>query len=188
MRIDKVLKKCRKIVDAFSQSWKQSNELTNVQLQNDIPTHKLKGDVSTRWGSTAVMVKRVLEQKDAVRVVLSGDRSICHLAITWQDIDLFTSIHSFLSPLEDLTDSLSGESHVTISAVIALLDHLYTDLLMPATEDIELTKQMKMRCKTKLQQQYKSASVKKILDISTFLDPRFKHYSDDPGNRKQKSK
>ena len=179
MRIDRVLRKFRKIVASFSQSWKWSNELTKVQLQNNLPAHKLKGDVSTRWGSTAVMVKRILEQKEAVRVVLSADRSTSHLTISWQDIDLLTSLESFLSPLEDLTDSLSGESHVTISAVKPLLNHLYTELLMPATGDTDLTKQMKMRCKAKLQQQYEAKSVKKILDISTFLDPRFKHYSDD---------
>jgi len=94
-------------------------------------------------------------------------------------------MHSFLSPLEDLTDSLSGESHVTISAVKPLLDHLYTKLLMPAAGDTELTKQMKMRCKIKLQQLYESTSVKKILDISTFLDPRFKLCSDDHARQQE---
>ena len=56
MRVDMVLRKCRRIVAAFSQSWKKSNELSKVQEQNNTPIHKLKGDVSTRWGSTAVMV------------------------------------------------------------------------------------------------------------------------------------
>ena len=68
---------------AFSQSWKRNNELTKVQQQQQLPLHKLKADVSTRWGSTAVMVKRILEQKEAIRIVLSGDRSTSHLAITW---------------------------------------------------------------------------------------------------------
>ena len=45
---------------AFSQSWKRNNELTKVQ-QQQLPLHKLKADVSTRWGSTAVMIKRILE-------------------------------------------------------------------------------------------------------------------------------
>ena len=68
---------------AFSQSWKRSNELTKVQKQQNIPLHKLKADVSTRWGSLAVMVKHILEQKEAIRIVLSGERSMSHLAITW---------------------------------------------------------------------------------------------------------
>ena len=87
---------------AFSQSWKRSNELTKVQQQNNYPPHKLKGDVSTRWGSTAVMVRRILEQKEAIRVILSRDRATSHLAITWQDIDLLTSIDSFYVPLKIL--------------------------------------------------------------------------------------
>jgi len=43
-----VLRKCWKIVAAFSQSWKRSNELTKVQEQQNLPIHKLKGDASTR--------------------------------------------------------------------------------------------------------------------------------------------
>jgi len=77
----------------------------------------------TRWGSSAVMVKRVLEQKEAIRIVLSGDCStIVVLAIIWQN---FVP----LSPLEDLTESLSGESHATISAIKPLLDYLLIHLL-----------------------------------------------------------
>ena len=112
MHVDTVIRKCRKIVAAFSQSWKRSNELTKIQEQQNIPLHKLKADVSTRWGSLAVMVRHILEQKEAV---LSGERSMSHLAITWQDIDLLTSINAFVAPLEDLTDTLSGETHVQLN-------------------------------------------------------------------------
>ena len=168
---------------AFSQSWKRNNELTKVQQQ--LPLHKLKADVSTRWGSTAVMVKRILEQKEAIRIVLSGDRSTSHLAITWQDIDLLTSNSAFVTTLEDLTDTLSGETHVTISAVKPVLRHLCDILLAESREDSELTKEMKERRKTKVLQQYGSSDVNKLLDIATFLDPRFKHYKDDDEKKKE---
>ena len=94
----------------FSQSWIRTNELTKVQEQ---PLHKLKADISTRFGSTAVMAKRILKQKEAIGIVLGGDHSTSHLAITWQDIDLLTSIN--------MTDTLPGETHVTISAVKLVL-------------------------------------------------------------------
>lgn len=119
------------------------------------------------------MVKRILEQKEAIRIVLSGDRSTSHLAITWQDIDLLTSISTFVAPLEDLTDTLSGEAHVTISAVKPVLQHLCDVLLAESPDDSELTKEMKERCKAKILQQYGSSDIKKLLDIATFLDPRF---------------
>jgi len=132
-----------------------------------------------------VIVKTILEQKEAIRVVLSGDRKTSHLVITWQDIDLLTSIESFLSPLEDLTDALSGESHITISIVKPLLEYLCTDLQLTTNEDTELTKQMKQRCKTKILQQYESLDVKKLLDIATFLDPHFKYCNDSEENKKE---
>ena len=185
MHVDTVLRKCRRIVAAFSQSWKRNNELTKVQQQQQLPLHKLKADVSTRWGSTAVMVKRILEQKEAIRIVLSGDRSTSHLAISWQDIDLLTSISAFVTPLEDLTNTLSGETHVTISAVKPVLQHLCNVLLAESREDSELTKEMKERCKAKVLQQYGSSDVNKLLDIATFLDPRFKHYKDDDEKKKE---
>ena len=184
MRVDTMIRKCRKIVAAFSQSWK-SNELTKVQEQQNIPLHKLKADVSTRWGSLAVMVKRILEQKEAIRIVLSGERSMSHLAITWQNIDLLTSINAFVAPLEGLTDTLSGETHVTISAIKSVLQHLCDELLAVSDDDSELTKEMKERCKTKILQQYGSSDTIKLLDIATFLDPQFKHYKDDDEKKRE---
>ena len=45
-----------------------------VQKQKSLPEIKLKGDVVTRWGSKAEMMERIIEQQDAIRVVLSQDR------------------------------------------------------------------------------------------------------------------
>ena len=45
MCVDAVLRKCRRIVAAFSQSWKRINELVEVQEQQKLPLHKLKADV-----------------------------------------------------------------------------------------------------------------------------------------------
>ena len=65
------------------------------------------------------------------------------------------------------------------------MEHLSTDLLSPTDENTELTKQMKQRCKTKILQQYESSDIKKLLDIATFLDPRFKHCKDDEEKKKE---
>ena len=84
-----------------------------------------------------------------------------------------------------MTDTLSGETHVTISAVKPVLRHLCDVLLAESREDSELTKEMKERCKAKVLQQYGSSDVNKLLDIATFLDPRFKHYKDDEEKKKE---
>ena len=44
---------------------------------------------------------------------------------------------------------------------------------------------MKERCKAKILQQYGSSDINKLLDIATFLDPRFKHYKDDDQKKKE---
>ena len=61
------------------------------------------------------MVKRLLEQEEAVRVALSTDRKTTHLLPTLQDIDVLQSINAALNPLATLTDLLSGEKYVTVS-------------------------------------------------------------------------
>ena len=54
-RIDRVINLCRKVVAAFSHSWKRKRDLQEVQEQKNLPVKQLKGDVSTRWGSKAGM-------------------------------------------------------------------------------------------------------------------------------------
>ena len=95
------------------------------------------------------------------------------------------SISTFVSPLEDLTDTLSGEAYVTISAVKPVLQHLCDVLLAESYDDSELTKEMKGRCKIKILQYYCSSDIQKLLNIATFLDPRFKHYKDTDEMKKE---
>jgi len=61
-----------------------------------------------------------------------------------------TSLSAFLTPLEDLTDTLSGEPHVIASAIKPLLQYLCDELLLESSEDKTLIKEMKARCKAKI--------------------------------------
>ena len=65
-----------------------------------------------------------------------------------------------------------------------MLRHLCDVLLAQSSEDSELTKEMKERCKSKVMPQYSSSDINKLLDTATFLDPRFKHYKDDDEKKK----
>ena len=89
------------------------------------------------------MVARVLEQKKAVRQVLSSDRKTAHLIATWQDIEVLESLNKALAPLADLTDIISGEDYVTVSYVRLLLHHIYTEALSVHSDDTRLTKDNK---------------------------------------------
>ena len=50
--IQEILKVCRQVVSKFSHSWKKMRDFTLSQEDNDLPSHKLKVDCTTRWGST----------------------------------------------------------------------------------------------------------------------------------------
>lgn len=130
-------------------------------------------DCPTRWGSMESMVTRLLEQEEAVRLVLSSDRKISYLIPTWQDIEVLESISKALSPLSELADFLSGEKHVTISSVIPVLYNLKTTLL-PAEDDTSLTKDIKKSVLDDLNARYTDENLLCLLSTSTFLDARFK--------------
>ena len=89
------------------------------------------------------MVSRLLEMEEAVRRVLTSDRKTAHLTPTWQDIDVLKSINSVLSQLTSLTDILSGENYVTISALLPLMDVLNNSILtLTILSSRELSKQL----------------------------------------------
>ena len=126
-RVQRALRVCRSAVAAFSRSWKKQRDLVIAQEQKKLPVHRLKLDVVTRWGSAYDMVERVLEQMEAIRIVLGGDRNSSHLIPTWQDRDVLDSVAAALKPLKVMTDALSGEKCITISAVKPLLNHLINE-------------------------------------------------------------
>ena len=81
---------------AFSHSWKKQRDLVIAQEQKRLLVCKLKIDVVTCWGSTYDMVERMLEQVDAIRIVLSEDRTGAHLVPTRQDHDILQSTVAIL--------------------------------------------------------------------------------------------
>ena len=168
-RVARALGVARKIVSSFSMSWKKRRELAKIQLEKGLPQHNLVADCVTRWGSMEKMVSRILEQEEALRVVLSSDRKTTHLIPTWQDVHVFESITKALS-----TDFLSGDSHVTVSSIQPVLHNLGCRVLSEDGSDTPLTKEIKKGVLDYLQSKYLDPKVKVLLSIATFLDPRFK--------------
>ena len=94
--IDQVLSLCRKVVSAFSYSWKRKHNLKVVQEQKDLPTKMLKGDVSTRWRSKCDIIVRILQQQDTMcwlKIVK------CHI---WFLVDKISMFYSLLLQLSNL--------------------------------------------------------------------------------------
>ena len=171
-RVSRALGVAHRIVSAFSTSWKRRQDLSIVQIEKKLPQHMLIAHCPTRWKSKAKMISRLLEQENAIRAVLGLDRDASHLLPTWQDIHVWESLAAALSPLEDLTDFLSGDTHVTVSSVIPVLFNLANKILKENQDDNTLTRNIKKYIIDYMEKKYAYIKTKEILNIVTFLDPR----------------
>lgn len=173
-RIERAMGVCKKVVGAFSFSWKKKKELAATQKELDLPKHRLITESPTRWGSRHAMIARILEQEKAISKVLSADRKTRHLAPSWQDIEVLESIHKALNPLVEFTDALSGEAHVSVSCVKPVLQLFNTEVMKPGEDDTELTKAIKTTITTYLNEKYDDAATDDLLNMASLVDPRFK--------------
>ena len=160
---------CKKIVTPFSHSWSKKQQLTKAQLEKGLPEHSLVTDCPARWGSQQKMVNRILEQEAGICQVLSNDRKVTHLIPSWQEVMVLESISAALTPLQDFTDMLSS-----VSAIKPLVQHLRDTILTETEDQSELTGDIKHRVLAYLNNKYDSPSINKLLDVCSFLDPRFK--------------
>lgn len=139
-RVDRAIGVCKKVVAAFSYSWKKKRDLATAQEEYHLPKHKLISETPTRLGSHQQMVKRVLKQKRAITEVLSKDKKTRPLIPTWQDVDVLESIDAALSPLLEFTDALSGESYVSVSFLKPVMHLFNTSILKESKDGTELTR------------------------------------------------
>ncbi|XP_062923842.1 E3 SUMO-protein ligase ZBED1-like [Mobula hypostoma] len=172
-RIERIIQLSRQIFSQFSRSCKRKRDFSIAQGQKGLPRNSLKADVNNQWGTTLDMLERFLEQQDAIRAVLAHDRKICRLVPTWQDIDVLESIVSVLRPFREMTEALSSEKFIAISAINPLIKHICNDLVREEQEELTLGFLMRMRIKRDLEIRYGDPELVHFLDKVTFIDPRF---------------
>ncbi|KAL1254476.1 hypothetical protein QQF64_016705 [Cirrhinus molitorella] len=159
---------------AFSFSWKKKRDLVTAQEELKLPRHKMVTESPTRWGSRQKMVARVIEQHKAISQVLTADKKTRHLVPTWQDIDVLESINEGLKSLLEFTDSLSGESYVSVSYLKPVLHLFKTEVLKHSDDDTQLTKDIKTVVIDYLSEKYDEEITDELLDMASLVDPRFK--------------
>ena len=118
-----------------------------------------------------MMVERIREQQEAINFVLGNDRKASHLILNWQQKDVLEAIDKTLSPLKKMTNLLSAEDYVTISAIKPMLQHIYEDLLKSNEGDTTLTKDMQNEVR------YSSArkEINLVVNVANFIiDSHFK--------------
>ena len=96
---------------ASSGNWKRKRELSKAQINLNLPQHSSMSVLLyilftketlqnsyfylyfflQRWGAGDI-VWRILEQEEAIHLVLRTDRKTAHVVPTWQDMEVFQCI------------------------------------------------------------------------------------------------
>ncbi|XP_067624168.1 E3 SUMO-protein ligase ZBED1-like isoform X3 [Eurosta solidaginis] len=153
-----LLQKCKTIVTFFKKS-SNATELFKKAQNTETPL-KLIQEVATRWNSSYMMIKRILETIDAISSVLMANRKAPE-PFTEEEMVTLKQVEKILSLFYTLTVRCSGNG-LTISLIIPLVNGLYRNLCEMETKIEGVVERLfpyEKRTATK---------------ISTLLDPRFK--------------
>ena len=108
----KVLRKAKKLVAKFNKSTKATEKLIALKHK------KLLSDCPTRWGSTFLLLKRLLEIKEGICQVVEELEWNGLQTSKWKKIE---NIVDFLEPFAEYTTLCCGESYTTLSAVVPVI-------------------------------------------------------------------
>ncbi|RNA21089.1 zinc finger BED domain-containing 1-like [Brachionus plicatilis] len=130
---------CRKIASVFHQSSIACEVLEEKQKLSNIKPNKIIQDITTRWNSTFLMLKRIFQQKGPINDALR-DRKLNnkyeYLILNENEIITLKDSVCILKPFSDATTELSGVNYPTISIVIPILLSLRYKLLETNNESL----------------------------------------------------
>ena len=172
-RLSTILARCQKTVLHSKKSRVDREELVAKQDLLKLPNHSLIQEVSTRWNSTHNMILRLCEQQPAISAVLHRRRDLVHLECSPEDWRILEDVGDVLEPFKVATEYLSGEKYPTIFAVGPLLSEIKTKIEFNES-DSPTVREVKKVLATDMSSRYQDEDVIQVLNIASFLDPRFK--------------
>ena len=89
------------------------------------------------------MIARILEQQQALSVVLAEDRKNLHRMINDNELSVLETVFDILKPLSYLTDTLACEKQITASAIHPVLKQLKRELQIDETKATTPSTQVK---------------------------------------------
>ncbi|KAK0139816.1 Zinc finger BED domain-containing protein 1 [Merluccius polli] len=177
--VSRLLGRIRRITGFFHRSTIANHELQEKQKLLQLPVHKLKTDVPTRWNSALDMIERFLEQQPAICAALLSPNvrrcgsDICTLSET--DVSTAEEIASALKPMKEATHIMSEDSTPTLSVIAPLHAQLLHDTGPAGTvADAPVIREIKRAIHEDMAKRYSSARDKRMLYAASLLDPRFK--------------
>lgn len=115
----KLISDVAKTVDIITISTKKMERFESIQqtIYERDPL-KLIQDVDTRWNSTFLMLRRVLQLREAVTRAMELMVELKNIRVCWDDL---IDVVKFLKPIFDITNKISNGSSNTISIVAPIL-------------------------------------------------------------------
>ena len=104
----------------------------------------------------------------------TGERKVRYLMPEGGDWTVIEELVNILEPFQKVTEAMSTEKYPTISSVKPLLYKLLERVLKVDNSDSSISKQMKKEIKSDLAGRYQSCELKTVLNVTTFLGPRYK--------------
>jgi hypothetical protein len=131
--VGSLIKKCRKLNQAMSQSTKGCDKLKNAQKAECEGEQRepllLVKDVETRWNSTFLMMQRILRLKSVlVTLGINNDAFFEPHAFTRQEWELMHQVCTVLAPFFRTTELMSANK-ISISQVVVIILGLRSTLL-----------------------------------------------------------
>ena len=119
------------------------------------------------------MLERIMEQQAAIAAVLIEGK-VRHLMPDGNDWIVIELLVDVLKPFQHATEVMSAVKYTTVSMVKPLLYKLVEKTLRADDSDASTAREVKKAIRNDLQERYQSAAVQRIMNIATYLDPRYK--------------
>eukprot|EP00117_Sycon_ciliatum_P006073 scpid76706/ scgid9762/ Zinc finger BED domain-containing protein 1; Putative Ac-like transposable element; dREF homolog len=183
--VAKLLCRSRKVVGHFKHSCLAAEALASKQQQLNASQTPLKvvQDVSTRWNSTYYMLSRLLKLRVALTAVLcdpdiTPKRDDRNMLLKDREWDLAEQLMDLLGPFEMATTAVSGQKYATLSILMPICTHLYSEVQANPEKSISTAAQ-KVADKLCSEMERKfpdvvQANPTSIPVVASALDPRFR--------------
>ena len=168
-QLGRVINKAKMIVNHFHKSAKDSHKRTEIQKILNVKQHKIKNESPTLWNSLYYLMDRIVEQREAVTVVLASNEKVNNLQN--HECKTAASYVKVLKPFENITSMMSASRYPTLSMIIPILN-----VLKQQMDESEMDGFGKEVCKN-INERWPDYESNLDLAIPALLDPRFKEYA-----------
>ncbi|XP_030284370.1 zinc finger BED domain-containing protein 1-like [Sparus aurata] len=174
--LSETLEKVKHVVDHFHRSSVSAEKLRDTLAQMGLPDLKLLQDCPIRWNSTFIMLECFAKLKDAIITTLALVNSAM-TALTHTEWETIEEACEVLQPFEEVTEEISGESHVTASKINILssgLQRLTACHLRTGHFKQPVVVSLLSALNSEMAKRFHRIEFTSLLEECSILDPRFK--------------